>query len=314
MSQQGYNGRGFEWTKEAEAYLRKLRIEGADCPEIIQSMNEKFHRDFTYAQIDQKLTKMKLRNLVQKIPGIKIYSRPHIPEDNYMISCDYHAPFHSELWVNRLLAVANRFEIKKHIIVGDLFDMDWAKSHPTTDGEQRPGLDGEKEQSDPIVKALLLRFDKNVHICGNHETRPARNVIRVQFRHVARYLGLDSAKERYSFSEYDQLEVGTKWLLVHPQSYSQISGSVAVRLAEKYHRHVLNAHGHFIALRWDRSGDYLAVDLGGMFDQRKVAYSSLHTTTHPFWNNGFGMIWNGHFYHFHQGTDWRFWLEGKNGS
>jgi hypothetical protein len=215
------------------------------------------------------------------------------------------------LWANRFLAVAEHLKIKKHIIVGDLFDCDWAKAHPSTDGEERPGLDGEAAYSDPLIKALLEQFDENIHECGNHETRPARTIARIQFRHVAGYLGLGRAEKRYAFTEYDKIEIGNRWLLVHPDSYSQVSGSTAVRLAEKYHRNICNAHGHFIALRYDRSGKYMAADLGGMFDISKVAYINLHTTTHPFWNNGFGVLKDGYFHHFHAGTDFRYWI-GKS--
>ena len=306
----GYNGCGFDWTPECEAILRDMKMDGHTNPEIAAALSNKFGLPLTPEAVNKKAQQLRLVHLIIKIPGIKIYQHRRLPEGDYMISCDYHAPFYSELWVNRLLAVAKHLGIRRHIIVGDLFDFDWAKAHKSTDGEANPGLDKEAEYSDPLMKALLVHFDENYLICGNHETRPSRNFDnKIQFRHIKEFVGLDSAGKKFLFTEFDKMEVGTKWLLVHPKSYSQVSGSVAVRLAEKYHRHILNAHGHFIALRYDRSGMYMGVDLGGMFDGRKVGYASLVTTTHPFWNNGFAVLRDGYFHHFHAGTDFSQWTE-----
>jgi len=299
--------RGYAWPSEAVKMLVDLRQEGMTFIEISDELSVRLGVPISVPSVENKVYRLKLPPGIQKDPAIKVYEHKRLPDDNYMVSCDYHAPFHSERWVNRLLSVAAFCGIRKHIIVGDLFDCDWAKAHPSTDGEQRPGLDGEAEASDPLVQALLQSFDLTVLICGNHETRAARNIAKVQFRHIAGYVGLGRATSGFMFSEYDKLEIGSKWLLVHPRSYSQISGAVAIRLAEKYHRHVLNAHGHFAALRYDRSGDYMGIDLGGMFDVKKVGYIGLHTTVHPNWNPGFAMLLDGHVHHFHAGTDFSRW-------
>jgi hypothetical protein len=302
----GYS-HGFNWTDEAKAMLVEMRQNGYTSRQISEEMSRHFNCDISTGSVENKIGRLGLPSAVERNPDIKIYESESLPDGDYMISCDYHAPFYSEKWVNKLLSVADYCGVKEHIIVGDLFDCDWAKKYPSTDGEQRPGLDGEAAGTDPLIKALLGSFDNTLLVFGNHETRPARNVAAVNFRHIAGYLGLDKAKENFSFTEHDQLKIGTKWLLVHPVSYSQISGAVAVRLAEKFHRHILNAHGHFSAMRWDRSGEYQCVDLGGLFDQRKIAYASLRTTTHPSWNPGFGLILDGYFHHFHAGTDFRDW-------
>ena len=55
----------------------------------------------------------------------------------------------------------------------------------------------------------------------------------------------------------------------------------------------------------------MGIDIGGMFDQRKIAYVNLLTTTHPAWENGFVVILNGHAYQFHQETDFGWWLNKK---
>jgi len=122
--------------------------------------------------------------------------------------------------------------------------------------------------------------------------------------------GMNRYDHKIVYSEYDKIAIEDKYLIMHPKSYSQISGAVGKRMAEKYHMHLLHAHGHFSMLAWDRSGKYLCVDLGGLFDTNKIEYTSIKTTTHPCWNNSFGMIRNGKFTLFHQETDWSYWLDG----
>jgi len=75
-----------------------------------------------------------------------------------------------------------------------------------------------------------------------------------------------------------------------------------VRLAEKTHRHVLNAHGHFMAMRYDRSAKFMCCDIGGMFDIKKIDYICKKTTTHPTWNNGFAVIMDGGIELIHSGN------------
>lgn len=305
------NKRYFRWPPEAEEMLTVLKIKGYSTKEISNILSDNFGVEIDIPSTSNKLDRMGLRNLVERNPAMTIYKAEELPMGDYLISADYHSPFYSELWVNRLLTVAQKTGIDRHIIVGDLFDCDWAKSHPSTDGEIRPGLDGEAECSDPLIKALLTQFNETYLVCGNHETRAARNIAKVQFKHIAGFLGLDLAKQGFMFTEKDHLFVGNDWMVVHPKSYSQVSGAVGVRLAEKYHRNILTAHGHFAAERVDRSGDFVEVDLGGMFDTKKIGYINLTTTTHPDWNNGFVMFRNGHHHRFTKWTDFTPWLNGS---
>jgi len=295
----------FTWTDERLAALHELVIQGMAAREISETLSEKWGQDVSVEMVGNIKTRKGWTHYVPVDPDIKFYKHQNLPLDNYIISCDYHSPFYAEYWTNLLLDVARKFNVRNHIIVGDLFDVDFAKSHKSTDGEERLGLDGEAAHNDPLMNALNW-FDKTFLICGNHETRISRLFdAKVQFRHISDYIGAELTKSKFTFSEYDKVGIGDRWLLVHPKSYSQISGNVAVRLAEKYHRNILNAHGHFIAKRWDRSNQYLAFDIGGMFDVHKIGYCSLVSTTHPEWNNGFGMLLDDYFYQYDQGTDWK---------
>jgi len=200
--------------------------------------------------------------------------------------------------------IAEIFGVRKKIIVGDLFDFNFAK-HWYSD---EPGsLDKEIEYVSPLIKALDY-FDEISMVEGNHEKRVGRMTDgKIKAQHLFRLFGPDVWDRKFKYSEYDKIKIEDKWLLIHPKSYSQISPSVAKRAAEKFHCHIINTHGHLVGSSWDRSGKFLTVDLGGMFQVDKVEYINKQTTTHPMWKNGFGMIRQGKFWHFTDATDWNFW-------
>ena len=306
----------FEWIEKALDRLRELVSKGLLNPEIAEIMSKEFNAEITPGSVQNARSRYALiKNLISIDNEIDRYEEPRLPYDNYMISCDYHSPYHSEIYINRLLQIADKFKIRKNIIVGDLFDMDFAKwalfKQAKDEGEEENTLDKESVRVEPVIQALDY-FDENELVTGNHEFRPDRLTGGViQGRHVMRLFWGDDFARKINVSAYDKLWIGDEWLLVHPRSYSQIGGSVAVRLTEKFCCNVINAHGHFVALRFNRSGQHMGIDLGGMFDINKIEYINKKTTTHPFWNNGFGMIYNGKFYHFHEGTDWNFWLRGQ---
>ncbi len=232
-----------------------------------------------------------------------------LPMDDYLITCDYHSPYYSVLWHNRTLAIADKFGVKKIIIVGDLIDFGFA-SHYYSD--HKPGIDDESDENRRLVHSLLDAFDEVYLVKGNHEDRLGRQTNgMVQARYLLElWAGRDYGK-RFHYSLYDKLTIGNEWLLVHPKSYSIISTKVAKILASKFHKNILNTHGHFLGYGYDISGKYYAADIGGVFDKEKIEYKNIKTTTHPEWVNGFAVLKNGHPYLFDDLTDWGFWLNER---
>ena len=301
---------GFDWTKkEVKRKLKELSIAGYSSAEIADKFSTEFKQVFTVSMVANAKNRLGYSQyLLARDPNVKIYKELTLPIDNYMISCDEHAPYHDELWINRKLAIADKFKVTNNVQVGDTLDFDFIKKHPLLDGEVRKTLDEEFLQAAPSIKALLY-FKKNWLIRGNHEFRVSRytNSL-IQAKHLYKIFGQAKWNADFIYSDYDKLNIGKKWLLLHPQSYSQISTSVGKRMAEKFHRNIINTHGHLVGMTYDRSGKFLVIDLGCMLDKKKIGYINLQTTTHPMWKNGFGMIYNGHFYHFTEETDWNWWL------
>ena len=306
----GYNGTGINW--QDPKYLTRLRdliVEGKTNKQAAEILTKEWSEQVTAIAIENA-RKRHLSNLENYIEenenALKFYDADTLPMDDYMISCDDHSPYFSALWENRLLSIAEFFGIRKHIKVGDLINQDYASHWPKQEGEGRGTLDEDIQQSEPLFKALDY-FDEIYLVRGNHEDRITRMTdAKVQGRHILKLFG-ERIHQKFQYTPYDKVFIGDEWMAVHPKSYSQISGSTAIRLAEKYRRHVLNAHGHFVALRWDRSGQNMGADLGGLFDIRKIPYINLTTTTHPTWNNGFAMLKDGWPWFWNNSTNWGFW-------
>lgn len=311
MGETGYS-HGFRWRKEAIERLKELKIGGYTVRQIAEKMSLESGLKVTQDGVNkaaQRYLGPIEEYLLEEDIGIGLYESDTLDMDNYAIWCDQHSPFHSEMWINRGLHIANLFGIKKLINIGDAFDCDFARKWITGG---RKNVDEEIFHSDPVVKAFDY-FDEVYLVKGNHESRIERMTDNLlKSKHLMGIFGIEIAKKKFKLSNYDKVFIGPGgkegWLLVHPSSYSQIKGSVARRLAEKFHRNVINTHGHFVNFEYDRSGNFQVYDLGGMFDVKKVAYINLRTTTHPTWNNGFGILRNEKFWHFTNATDWDYWM------
>jgi len=299
---------GIDWTQPGRLdRLKELVAQGRTHPEISDILTAEFNLPVSVQAVSQvKYRYRVVRHLIPIDNKIPLYFDESIPSGNYIVFSDAHAPYYDEVYVNRLLFVADKFKVKKAVSVGDTLDMDFAKIFYDP---EKSDLDTEIVRTEPLLMGLQY-FDKVYFMRGNHENRIGRMTDgKIQAQHIFKLFGEKTFCEKFTYIPNTRLMIGKNWLLTHPKNYSQISGSVAVRLAEKYHRHVINAHGHFIALRYDRSGKFMGIDLGGLFKHEKVKYIHDSTTTHPQWNPGFGMIYNDKFYHFHEGTDWDFWTK-----
>jgi len=300
---------GVHWNDPKRLFrVKQLFEEGCIVREIARILTQEWGQTISADMITKVKARYEPLNwyIEENKNTVKFYESDTLPMDDYMIACDDHSPHFSALYENRLLSIAEFFGIKKRIIVGDLITQDYASHWAKEEGEERLTLDGDIQQSEPLFKSLDY-FDEIYLVRGNHEDRINRITdARIQGKHILKLFG-ERIHHKFKYTPYDKVFIGDEWVAVHPKSYSQISGSTAVRLAEKFHRHVLNAHGHFTALRWDRSGKYMGIDLGGMFDVRKIPYINLRTTTHPAWNNGFAMLRKGKIWLWNESTDWDFW-------
>ena len=303
-----------KWTDEKLERVAHYTILGFTAREVADKLTTEFSETYDTGTVQRaKDRRPEIRHLIEKesSDNITYYKARTLPMEDYTVMCDAHSPFHSEVMINRAIMMSAKFGIKKLIFIGDAFDFSFAKHWLSDDNYT---MDQEGDLCKSFVQALSY-FDK-IYLCrGNHEYRVNRLTDgKIVSGVIVKALSGDTWDGKLEYSGYDRMYVGDfngiddpGYMMVHPKSYSQVSPAVARRLAEKFHRHIINSHGHLLGFSADRSGKFMAVDLGGMFDTNKIEYISKHTTTHPTWINGFGMLLNGKFHHFHKFTDFGYW-------
>jgi len=276
------------WPKERDGELKAMREAGMQVKDIagIVGCSEQvasYHlKDITPLDVMLDI----LPNYNEEI--LKIPDRP------CALTADWHAPYFSTLWLRRLLAVCSRLGVHDLAIVGDFADMSWISRFVRK--EQRGG--GLDQDARIIYRTLetLLDFFSDVWWCyGNHEDRlPQRlggqDMLLASAEAVGRALG----KGRLHSSDMPSMLLGNHWRLEHPKTFSRDGAKVAATAASIYLKNIACGHGHHWGFKYDVSGRFLGIDLGGMFDASKQEYLfKTGITTMPQWQPGFWVYRNG---------------------
>ena len=249
-------------------------------------------------------------------PNLSRFHQSHItlPDGAYIITCDWHAPFYSELWAYRLLEVSRRSGIRKLIIAGDGLDLA-SLSHWGADPEM--SFEQEMGYAADWLWTLYHWFDEIYYTRGNHSDRIAR-VTNWQVRATTIIDSLLSRKARdvqqpFQFdpqklvvSNFPYLTIADKVFVCHPTSYSRLPLTIGRQLAVIHDMHVIGAHSHFQGHTKALNGKYV-FDCGGMFDETMIRYRYESITTHGPWSNGFLIYCDGYITELGEEpqTDWR---------
>lgn len=210
-----------------------------------------------------------------------------------LVASDWHIPFHSAKWVKRLLQIAKEENVKQLAIPGDFFDASGLSSFDAIDLESN--IAGELQVASRMLTHLLQWFDSVYWAGGNHELRLPRSLrFQASLPDICSFITKDSRVRAVDREELVVISGGIQYYLIHPRSYSVVPTNIARSLAEKYHTNVISAHGHSFGMSYSRSGEYLALDAGGLFDIQTTTYINRGgLTTHPSWINGFWLIKDG---------------------
>lgn len=206
-------------------------------------------------------------------------------DSGLMICADWHIPLYSKEWINRMLDRADKLNIKRLAIPGDLFNFDSLSMY---DPKQiSAGLQLELGEGRKIVTLLDQVFDEIIFTPGNHDARFMKSLgHKIGFADSMRAVLPSTTNFRFSNLDHFWVDTPTPWYVCHPKTYSSVPLTAALKLSDKYNANIITAHSHHLAMGFARDGKRKIIEAGGLFDAEKTAYLQ-SSTTFSEWTNGF---------------------------
>lgn len=232
------------------------------------------------------------------LPEIVRFKPVEIHDDNVIVTSDWHLPLFDAKLVNRMIADARAYNVKRLIINGDYWNMD-------TFGHFKPGQpegdweNYERPVGNLVMKTLLESFEEIIIGWGNHDHRLAKkNGFKYSFEECMRW-AFDSLSDdewsRLTISELDYMHLfagGRKYRVCHPKNFSTLPLSVARSLAEKHHCSVITGHSHHIAMGMARDGTNIVIECGGFYSKDHTEYVQKTSKFHE-WAKGYIQFFKG---------------------
>ncbi len=252
------------------------------------------------------------------IPTLEPRPRYNIPtldkyeklEGDAIVVGDLHLPFVKWKWASWLLKIAERFDIRRLLVVGDLLDAKALTYFPKKEAAVK--WEVELREAENFIDCMCDWFTEIIYCYGNHE----RNRIIARFEgeltaeRFGRLISTDSALKVSPYSYVILHTEAGKWRLTHQRNYRKTPLSVAKNLCEMHLCHIMAHHQHRMAQGFDASGNFMLVDNGGLMDEEKMDWVMLEDRVMPKPTNGFTVIHRGRPYLFNSASDFRFWLGG----
>lgn len=221
---------------------------------------------------------------------------PRLRSDKFIIAGDFEIPdFRVEL-LELIIAVAQRLDVSDLILCGDVLAVDgmsnWLKLMV-----RKMAFSEELDYAEQILRTLLSHFRRAWWIMGNHERRVAwRTEGEVSVEDFFRgFAGLTITPYSHCIVASGKYPDGTdrEIYVTHPKNYRQRPLALPLVIATTKLMCVAAGHTHHQAVGYHPSGKFWICDTGCCRDPRKTAYKELNTTTHPEWNPGFVLVWDG---------------------
>jgi hypothetical protein len=276
------------------------------------------------------------------------YDQPLEMDGDAVIIPDLELPFHHAEFVNKVLDVAQAWNIRQAVLAGDMLHFDslstlgkkWKKS------KQKGGLDDEQEQlfinfatglgsrQQERAFALLEKIGHKEEDDGlSTELRVATKAIRALkecFDKVDVIIGNHEGRLLRAMDtplipdEILKLVEAGDWRIA-PFYFSFVNSdrgkfriehprstakSAAEQLAAKNQCHVIMAHSHRLSWSWDISGNYYAIQIGHCVDEFRLPYAAQRSSlqTHLL---AACIIRDGYPWILHQKSDWNKLLKLK---
>lgn len=300
--------------KELLDSWNKAKFAGATQPEHAKELG------IPYSTYKSRMYRAQADAVVVAPPEFKGYDRPELydwslPEkweftwDDFMVIGDVQLPTTNYDFATLPALIAGK-HIKgrrRLIIGGDFYNMDAYSEYKKI--VPLPTFREEQEAARNLLALYATVFEEIYMICGNHERR-----------RLARLEGEEDIQDvitaafpggHVKATVNDMCTVNTikgKYTVIHGANYSKKALAVADELAQKHQSHIISHHEHHAAIGMDRFDRYFIVNNGGLFDQKKMAYTQIVSNTMANMSNGFTMVKGGYPYLFGNWTNWSEWL------
>lgn len=272
-----------------------------------------------------------------------VYDTPLELDGDALILPDMEIPFHNSEFVNRVLEMAQKWNIHQCILAGDVlhFDslsgwepnwvpensggltasaeeklMDYAMSLPAKkQGElmELIGNIGQRNEQDGVstelnvarreLKKMAGLFDKIDFLLGNHEGRLLR-ALQTAVNPSELLRLLDADEPKWRIATYYYSYLNTCNGRYQVEHPKGAAEGTAQRLAEKYHAHIVMGHSHLLDFTWDISGKFYAIHAGHCVDELRLPYAAQRHTTKRAHKPGAVIVRDGYPWLFHEGVDW----------
>jgi len=278
--------------------IRKHAMNDLHLPNIknnIQSDARLIQHKLQLDNIDDDLKNIKdlaLTNFREKYKAFQVVSKKII------VCGDFHFPYYNRSTLRFLIRNGVGCDL---LIAGDF--MDWSSL-----ANQKKRLDV-NESSEAILigmrrlmKLLLEHFNIIYLMPGNHDYRIevmsegklSWKMLFIEF--------MDLYPDRFKIIDFPRVELNEDWVVLHPDTYRKVPGSVARSFAEIEMKNTICGHSHTTCQAQAENGKY-AFDIGGCVDGDLVAYRWYTCKPYGEWKNGFIKLENDKFQLFTEGNN-----------
>ena len=295
---------GKGWTKPETDKLLKLQADGKSLFEIANQTSR------SYTAVSIKLSRLKADGQIKtsSVPASTMppWNEPLKSQGDALIMTDIEAPFQHSEFINRVLDLADAWNITTLHLAGDLLHYDnlsawgseWVqdreemvdalldvinqslssrKRNEVVNLLEAKGLlagsafSDELKEARKVFRALDSFKEINVAL-GNHDDRYLRALDQALSPKELLHQLDRHADERWKIAPYYysliETERGT-FRAEHPRGAAK---NTAINLAVQYHQHVIMGHSHRWNISRDPSGDYWAIQTGHLVDEKRLAY------------------------------------------
>lgn len=215
---------------------------------------------------------------------------------DYIISADYHSPFISMLWLNRLLNVAKKENIKQLVIGGDFGDIDrlswWLRQKQAEDIAVK--LDDELAFTEMVLEKLFEWFERIDIIGGNHWLRLLGAVtFSVSAKRLMGLVGQKDNPKLHFHGLFNWLLIDSKVRVTHPAKARKLDYTLARDLSILHpDQWIVVTHRHRASEAFTPDGRPI-MEIGWMGDVERMRYIRYTDSTYYNWVNSFGVYKDG---------------------